>query len=357
MPATDWREITFSRSHLRPHDGYDPDVRKLRRKVVEIARKKQVQAYMQAKTLLETAEGKEQGMRDKVRAEELGRQGKERVNLAEAFKMRALSFDEEWAHKRKVIQHEVADKRKGFEDRVEGQTTALELQINKKANTNIKLFKGSPIPPVIFSSLVRDDRQIEARQAEAGNFEIATRYNNSLKHQMQSETKRHEQNCANVITQKHRLLTERLAQERHDMEDACDRMCLAFELKYSIAQQRQKQSIKNLTHDSEHAMAMEFCAAQEVRYSLTQSRTQPKSYQSRPKTSSTFMGRNLMEKAGRGAMDVPSVCKMEATTVRGCSWMRRGKQNPCVGTPMPKHLVLEVLAKKKGSALKQPRSK
>ena len=40
----------------------------------------------------------------------------------------------------------------------------------------------------------------------------------------------------------------------------------------------------------------------EVRASLSQSRTQPKSYQSRPKTSSTFMGRNLMEKVrARGA--------------------------------------------------------
>lgn len=34
----------------------------------------------------------------------------------------------------------------------------------------------------------------------------------------------------------------------------------------------------------------------ELRVSLTQSRTQPKSYQSRLKTSSTFLGRNLMEK-------------------------------------------------------------
>lgn len=311
MPATDWREITFSRSHLRPNDGYDLEVRPLRRKVVELANTKRVSAYNEARKKAQEAEGKEQGMRDRLRADELVRQGKERENLQEAFKMRSLSWEKDWAHKRKAIEHEAAEKRTGFEDRLEGQTTALELQINKKANTNMKLYKGSRIPPVIYSSLVRDEKQIEATQAQAGNFEIATRYNNSLKNQMRYEKERHEQNCEYVLSQKRKLLNERLEQERHDMEDACSRKVLAFELKYSTAQQRQRQTIKNLTHDSEHAMAMEFCAAQEVRFSLSQSRTQPKSYQSRPKTSSTFMGRNLMERAGRGAMDVPSVCMME----------------------------------------------
>ena len=33
MPATDWREITYSRTHLRPGDGLDPDVRAMRRQV------------------------------------------------------------------------------------------------------------------------------------------------------------------------------------------------------------------------------------------------------------------------------------------------------------------------------------
>ena len=37
---------------------------------------------------------------------------------------------------------------------------------------------------------------------------------------------------------------------------------------------------------------------QEVRRTLTQGRSQPKSYASRSKTSATFMGRNLMERAG-----------------------------------------------------------
>jgi hypothetical protein len=40
------------------------------------------------------------------------------------------------------------------------------------------------------------------------------------------------------------------------------------------------------------------------------------------------MGRNLMEKAGRGAMDVPSVCKMEATDGQGVLVDAKGQTKP-----------------------------
>jgi hypothetical protein len=210
MPATDWREITFSRARLRPHDGLDPDVRPLRRKVTELAKKKQVPAYMQAKEMLEMAETKERAMKDKIRAEEYERQARERASLAEALKMRAASFDEEWAHEKKVMEDAVAEKRKGFEDRVEGQTIALELAIGKKAQQNMKLYKKSPHPPVIFSSTVRDDRQIESRQAQAGNFELAIRYNNSLKDQMQLEKKQHIDQCERILAQKRKVRESRV---------------------------------------------------------------------------------------------------------------------------------------------------
>ena len=215
MPATDWREITFSRARLRPHDGLDPDVRPIRRRVAELAKRKQVPAYMQAKEMLEIAEAKEQAMKDKVHADELERQGHERANLAEALIMRGESFDEEWAHKKKLMEQAVAEKRKGFEDRVEGQTIALELAIAKKAQQNMKLYKKSPHPPVIFSSIVRDDRQIESRQAQAGNFELAIRYNNSLKHQMTYEKKKHVEECERVLAQKRKVRPQPLHSIAH----------------------------------------------------------------------------------------------------------------------------------------------
>ena len=168
MPATDWREITFSRAHLRPGDGLDPEVRPLRRKAVALAKEKQIPAYLKAARLLEAAEKKEQTNRDKIREDEVVRQSKERKDLAEALVMRVEHFDEEWAHNRKLMEEQVAEKRKGFEDKCEGQKLALELQIETKAQKNMKLYKGSRIPPVIYSSIVRDDRQIEGRQAQAG---------------------------------------------------------------------------------------------------------------------------------------------------------------------------------------------
>jgi len=121
MPATDWNEITFSRSYLRPNDGKDPDVRQMRREVLQLANRKQIPAYEKAKILLEEAEKKEKVMKDRIRKDELVRQSKERENLAEALRMRKLHFDEEWDYKRREMEREVAEKRQGFEDRVEGQ--------------------------------------------------------------------------------------------------------------------------------------------------------------------------------------------------------------------------------------------
>jgi len=334
MPATDWREITYSRLHLRPNDGLDPEVRPLRRKAVELARKKQIPAYMQAQRNLEEAEQRELAIKEKIRADEVTRQSRERESLVEALKMRAGHFDELWAHQRKEMEAEVEHKRRGFEDKVEGQMNALELAIEQKAKKNMKLYKGSRHPPVIYSSLVRDDRMVEFRQAQAGNMQLAIRYHQSLKDQMQREKSQHLENCEHQIDRRRKLLKEKLEVERKDMEDACDRIRLAFEQKYAIAVQKQKQNVKNLSHDNEHAMALEWGAPKEVRASLSQSRTQPKSYQSRPKTSSTFMGRNLMEKAGRGSMDVPSVCKMESRDGMGVFVGSDGKKHAMAWEPL-----------------------
>ena len=206
MPATDWREITFSRTHLRPHDGLDPEVRPLRRKAVELAKKKQIPAYMEARRNLDEAEHKERFNKDKIRTDEIARQSKERENLGEALRMRSVAFDEEWAHKLKEMERIVIEKQKGFEEKVEGQMNALNQQIAKREKKNMKLYKGSKYPPVIYSSVVRDDRTIEYRQAQAGNMELAIRYNNSLKNQMQYEKKRHEENCENVLYQKKKVM-------------------------------------------------------------------------------------------------------------------------------------------------------
>ena len=145
---------------------------------------------------------------------------------------------------------------------MEGQTNALELAISKKAGINQKLFQ-SQHPPVIHSSIVRDDKQIEFRQAQvkvtrngqrtgsdsdkrivsnrgecqlflislslsmrthyvcfvsisahlylnlyvyvyanaqAGNFDLAIRYQKSLKAQMEMEKKRHLENCEGKLS-------------------------------------------------------------------------------------------------------------------------------------------------------------
>ena len=205
MPATDWREITYSRVHLRPNDGLDPEVRPLRRKAEALARQQEIPAYMQAKVHLEEAERRELVIKSKIRADEEARQATERERLAEALKMRTYNFEELWAHERKEMEATVEHKRRGFEEKVEGQMNALELAIEKKAKWNMKLYKGSRHPPVIFSSIVRDDRMVEYRQAQAGNMELAIRYHNSLKDQMQLEKKQHLDNCENLLNQRRKV--------------------------------------------------------------------------------------------------------------------------------------------------------
>ena len=212
MPATDWREITFSTQHLRPGDGYDPEARLERKEAKELSKKKSIPLYIRASTLAEDAEAREQKNKEKLVADELARQSKERENLAEAIKMRETQFEELWAHKRKEMEHEVAEKRRGFEEKVEGETNGLELQIEQKAKKNMKLYftsKHPQYPPVIYSSIVRDDGIIETKQAQALNFDLAIRYNNSLKNQRDLEQRKHVENCEHLLNHRRKVLREK----------------------------------------------------------------------------------------------------------------------------------------------------
>ena len=107
MPATDWREITYSRTHLRPGDGLDPDVRAMRRQVRELGRKQTISAYEKARDLLVAADKRERAMKETLRKDELVRQENERKSLAEALKMQKDTFDEYWAHKRREMEEKV----------------------------------------------------------------------------------------------------------------------------------------------------------------------------------------------------------------------------------------------------------
>mmetsp|Transcript_68383 Transcript_68383/g.142556 ORF Transcript_68383/g.142556 Transcript_68383/m.142556 type:complete len:325 (+) Transcript_68383:222-1196(+) len=300
MPATDWREITFSRSRLRPHDGLDPTVKRLKEQCKELSRKKTIDAYSRAKTLLEECEDRKRQCRIKLKKEELSRQEEERRKFADAFKLRLEAFNAEWEHRRAETEKKCAQRVRDFEDKADAQLTNLEKHLEK-----------TPMPPVKYSSVVRDDRTIEHKNANAGSFELAMRYNKSLQGQMKIEEETHAKEWAAKVERKRQALQDRLESERRNLLDACDRIRYAFEFQHKVALERLHQTQKNLKLDVEHALSLEFIQRQEVRKSLMSKGSKQKSYASRPKTSSTFMGRNMMESAGRGSRDVMSVCKME----------------------------------------------
>eukprot|EP00961_Rhodomonas_salina_P208478 2813650-Rhodomonas_salina.1 len=169
MPATDWREVTFSRSRLRPHDGLDPTVKRLKEQCRSLSVKKSVEAYKTAKNLLEEANERKRANAVKLKTEELSRQESERQQLVDAFKLRLERFNAEWEHRKDETDKKIAQKVRDFEDKAEAQTANLEMSLAK-----------TPMPPVKYSSLVRDDRTIEHKNAAAGCFELAMRYNKSL---------------------------------------------------------------------------------------------------------------------------------------------------------------------------------
>jgi len=317
MPATDWREITYSRAQLRPNDGRDPVVKQLYSECKTITKRiatrpsvgvdfdasaKDLEDYSRATHMKLEAEARARNNEEKIRADELKRQEVERKNLTEALKMRREAFDEEWAHKREEMEARCREKMQGNKDRAEGQRVALELMLKKAFKTQ---------PKVKYSVQVRDDRILEAKHANAFEFDLASRFSKSMAMQKTLEEERHVRGIDGGVEKRRKRLELRLEKEEEDMRDACDRMRLAFEFKFKSAQERQRQLERNMRHDSEHAMANEFAQHREVRKSLTTTTKLVKSYSSRPATSSTFFGRNMMERAGRGSRDVPSVCRME----------------------------------------------
>uniref|UniRef100_A0A7S0W3N6 Uncharacterized protein n=1 Tax=Hemiselmis tepida TaxID=464990 RepID=A0A7S0W3N6_9CRYP len=299
MPATNWREVTFSRAHLRPNDGLDPEVKKLRTRTKLLAKTGELNNYAQAMSLAADTEMRQKKSLEQLKTDELARQETERRNLAEALKMREADTIALWDHKRKLVMEHIEEKIKGFEERKQGQRDALMMALNKE-----------PMPPVKYSSVVRDDSTIERKLAAAGNFDYAMRYNKSLAGLKQEEARRHEEQWLRSRQLRIDRLEEKLAGEEGDMHDACERERLRFEFQRQVAMETLQKNQNALRSDVEHALAGEFAQRREVRKSLTAGKSQPKSYKSRQDTNATFYGRLMMERVGKGSLDVPSVCKM-----------------------------------------------
>jgi hypothetical protein len=127
MPATDWREITFSRAPLRPNDGRDPKVKDLYRECVKISKRiavrppgqdldasaSDLREYDAAKTMVTDARQRLAENDGKVRKDELQRQEVERKNLSESLIMRKETFDAEWVHKRQEMEGHCRQKMQG----------------------------------------------------------------------------------------------------------------------------------------------------------------------------------------------------------------------------------------------------
>uniref|UniRef100_A0A6U4IS68 Uncharacterized protein n=1 Tax=Hemiselmis andersenii TaxID=464988 RepID=A0A6U4IS68_HEMAN len=299
MPATNWREVTFSRAHLRPNDGLDPEVKKLRTKTKQLAKTGELNNYAQAMSLAANSETRKQKALDQLRTDEVTRQEAEKRNLAEALKMREADTIGLWDHKRKLVMQHIEEKVRGFEERKQGQRDALMMALNKE-----------PMPPVKYSSVVRDDSIIEKKLAAAGNFDYAMRYNKSLAGLKKEEEAAHVEAWLKSRQLRIDRLEEKLAKEEEDMHDACGRERLRFEFQRQVAMETLQKNQNALRHDVDHALAHEFAQRREVRKSLTAAKHQPKSYKSRQDTSATFFGRLMMERVGKGSLDVPSVCKM-----------------------------------------------
>eukprot|EP00281_Chroomonas_sp_CCMP1168_P035289 CAMPEP_0206241412 /NCGR_PEP_ID=MMETSP0047_2-20121206/16480_1 /ASSEMBLY_ACC=CAM_ASM_000192 /TAXON_ID=195065 /ORGANISM="Chroomonas mesostigmatica_cf, Strain CCMP1168" /LENGTH=326 /DNA_ID=CAMNT_0053666303 /DNA_START=104 /DNA_END=1081 /DNA_ORIENTATION=+ len=299
MPATNWREITYSRAHLRPHDGKDPEVKRLRDQTRVLAKSMDLQSYGLAMKYQKTAAEKKQDLLNKLKQDELERQDQERRNVSEALRMRMEDFTAEWAHKRRVLEEELAQKMVGFEERAQGKREKLQLTLQKQ-----------PMPPVKYSSQVRDDRIIEGKLAKAGEFELAARYNKSIAGKTKQEAQEHYERWELGRQRKVERLEEKLKEEEQEARDVCDRERLRFEKRRGVALETLGRNQRALAMDVDHALKNEFGQPREVRKSLTASRAQPKSYASRPETSATFYGRLMMERVGRGSFDVPSVCRL-----------------------------------------------
>ncbi|KAJ1471386.1 hypothetical protein T484DRAFT_3523137 [Baffinella frigidus] len=269
MPATDWREITFSRAPLRPGDGRDTKVKDLYRECVTISKRiavrppgqdlaasaSDLEEYAKAKDMVTEAEKRLSKNEGKLKQDEMTRQELERKNLNESLIMRKETFDAEWKHKRQEMEKHTRQKMQGNLDRADGQRMALELTLKKASKSQ---------PKVKYSSTVRDERILENKHSAAFEFELASRFSKSLAGQKTQEQSNHAKGVQDGIEMKRERLELRLEREKEDMRDACERHRLAFELQLKNAEERQKQAERNLRADSEHALANEWGQRREV---------------------------------------------------------------------------------------------
>ncbi|EKX35890.1 hypothetical protein GUITHDRAFT_117922 [Guillardia theta CCMP2712] len=254
-----------------------------------MARNRTPESYMTAKVLSDLANRRKLDYEEKLRADELERQKMERRNIAAAFKLREEDFHKEWAMKKLELESKVEQKWKAFEEKKEGRILAFEAAVSRKFYPSIK-----------FSPLVRDYSFRESTQAKYGHYDMALESSRALSRQKKSEEKRQNVSLEANISKQRERLNESLEKEQKEVEDSCTRMKLAFKHKMEIAADRLKQSNRNLLKDVEHAMALEFIQPRELKQSLMESKNQPKSYKSRPQTSSTFWGSRMLERVGRG---------------------------------------------------------
>ena len=147
------KHLTFSKRTIRQHGGVDPSIRSLKKDALASSKMgftladphDAVHCYMAAERMEREAQKREKAHASWLRKEEETRQGNERRMLNKSLAILLDEFNDEWKHKRTLVDEEITHIQQAVRERADAQRHFLEKKYGKER-----------IPSVKYSTFTRD---------------------------------------------------------------------------------------------------------------------------------------------------------------------------------------------------------
>lgn len=224
--------------------------------------------------------------------EEHTRQADERANLAKAYKIEKVRFEEEWAGRVAAVEAECAEKERVLLEVHEVARADCEKQIEKDIGR--MRYKAT-------STLLQLE-DTEKKLVRLNEYKEAAEVSSRAHRQRTIEQAAFERSKSHVGSRPREVLTEMQEAEMRNLMQRCHSLRVAVRREKDQAFEVFKQKYRNLEADLGHSHAIEFSLAPEMGAVQT--------HKSRSTQSSTFRGTLKYESLAGTKFDVPDVSSL-----------------------------------------------
>jgi phage gpG-like protein len=293
------KHLTYSRRALRQFGGVDPSIRALEKDALATSKlgftikdsHAAATCYRDAQKMQKEASKRAGKHSTWLRNLESSRQDTERTMLNRSLSICMEEFDQEWKHKKVIMEAHCEHLLATVRERAEAQRHYLE-----------KKYEVERILPVKYSSATRDAIKQGVKLAAGECYDEVIRLHSKLDAAQKQEEELWLKKNEERQEAGRRKLEALLQQEWTTIEEKVSGIRSAFVLQHHKAKDVLLQRCKNLTQDMNSAFSREWHARPEVAISAKVSN------KSRIHVCSTFAGSLLQQQKIGSAFDLPSVC-------------------------------------------------